>query len=205
MHEYDHGDGCSITGGYVYRGAEIPELYGHYLFADYCSGRIWSLEHDGDTVTSFTEWTDQINPSWPDTIGAPASFGEDGFGELYVVDRGGGTSGGEIWKIIADPTGISGTGTARPSFRLGHVAPNPVTRHARFEITLDRPGIVSISVFDVTGRLVRNISSESRGAGIHIAEWDGRDASGAEVSSGAYFLRAELDGRRLTRRISVLR
>ena len=44
IHEYGHDLGCSVTGGYVYRGSALPDLVGRYLFSDYCPGTIWSLE-----------------------------------------------------------------------------------------------------------------------------------------------------------------
>jgi hypothetical protein len=47
--EYGHGPECSITGGYVYRGSNVPELTGKYIYADYCSREIWSLLYDGVT------------------------------------------------------------------------------------------------------------------------------------------------------------
>lgn len=83
--EYDHGQGCSITGGYVYRGSQFPELAGNYFFGDFCSGLIWSLFNTGD--------------GWQQTVVAQSdlnitSFGEDAAGELYVV-----TQGGEIYQI----------------------------------------------------------------------------------------------------------
>ena len=48
--EYSHSLGCSITGGYVYRGSAIPELVGEYVYSDYCSGRVWRLDYDGSTA-----------------------------------------------------------------------------------------------------------------------------------------------------------
>jgi glucose/arabinose dehydrogenase len=75
--EYDHDDGCSVTGGYVYRGADFPALRGAYLFADYCDGTIWSLHRDagGDWVVTTLLETDLFI----------SSFGEDEAGELYLT------------------------------------------------------------------------------------------------------------------------
>ncbi len=80
--EYSHDQGCSITGGYVYRGSAVPELVGHYLFADFCSGRVWSahLDESGDWSMNQLLETDR----------ELTSFGTDAAGELYAVDRGGG-------------------------------------------------------------------------------------------------------------------
>lgn len=80
--EYTHGaDGCSITGGYVYRGSLSPALAGAYLYSDYCSGKIWGLARDGDTWRSVELLDTDLNIS---------SFGEDEAGEVYVVDLKGG-------------------------------------------------------------------------------------------------------------------
>jgi glucose/arabinose dehydrogenase len=75
--EYDHSLGCSITGGYAYRGAAYPELVGTYFFADYCSGRFWSLRE-----TTPGDWL--MDPPLESPL-RPSSFGEDEDGELYVV------------------------------------------------------------------------------------------------------------------------
>ena len=88
--EYPHANGdCSITGGYVYRGAAIPALAGWYVFADYCSGRIRAVSAAGDSA--------------PVVIlvggGNIAAFGEDEAGELYVVDPGRGV----VSQIVAAP------------------------------------------------------------------------------------------------------
>lgn len=79
---YDHDDGRSVTGGYVYRGSIYPAMDGHYFFGDYISGRLWYAIADGGGGWDVTEEGvfDGINF---------ASFGEDIYGELYVVDYNG--------------------------------------------------------------------------------------------------------------------
>lgn len=79
--EYGHNEGCSVTGGYVYRGEMIPELQGVYLFADFCSGRMWASYRD-DSGT----WQTSI---FMDTGLSISSFGEDEEGELYLTDFSG--------------------------------------------------------------------------------------------------------------------
>ena len=89
--EVAHGDGgaCSITGGYVYRGTEIPELTGHYFYSDYCGGWLRSFLWDGSVVTEPTDWTSDVG-----TVGRITSFGTDASGELYV------TAGESVYKIV---------------------------------------------------------------------------------------------------------
>jgi hypothetical protein len=81
---YGHGDGrCSITGGYVYRGGLIPALAGVYLFADYCTGEIFGLDGAGDREILVANLpTDRA-------ASQVVSFGQDGEGELYVLEAGG--------------------------------------------------------------------------------------------------------------------
>jgi len=68
---------CSVIGGYVYRGRKIKELYGWYVFGDYCSGRIWALRRQGGRVKVKLLLDTDLKIS---------SFGEDRSGEIYVVD-----------------------------------------------------------------------------------------------------------------------
>lgn len=84
--EYDHSLGCSITGGVVYRGAAYPALRGTYLYADYCSGRIWSLKRDG------VAWEASLLLDTPYRITA---FGEDEDGNVYLTHY----TSGEIYRI----------------------------------------------------------------------------------------------------------
>ncbi len=89
--EVEHGDEgtCSITGGYVYRGAAIPELDGHYFYSDYCGGWLRSFLWDGTTPVELRDWTADVG-----ALGGVTSFGTDGAGELYV------TAGGSVLKIV---------------------------------------------------------------------------------------------------------
>ncbi len=93
--EYTHDNGnCSVTGGYMYRGSAISDLYGSYLYGDYCSGQMWAA-----TLQSGT-WSPTLL-----TISAPhlTTFGEDVSGELYV-----GTSSGSFFRIVP-PVGLTPT------------------------------------------------------------------------------------------------
>ncbi len=95
IHVYGHGAGCSVTGGYVYRGSQICGLQGTYFFADYCTTNIWSFRYTGGAVTQFTNRTTELEPVGAPTINSIAGFGEDAAGELYILDH----NDGEIYKI----------------------------------------------------------------------------------------------------------
>ncbi len=89
--EYSHAEGCSITGGYVYRGTQWPALAGTYLFADYCSGSIWGIASAAEEFVSPTS----LLASGRNAV----SFGEDEAGELYLAD----ISGGGIYRVTGTP------------------------------------------------------------------------------------------------------
>jgi glucose/arabinose dehydrogenase len=89
--EYDHGHGCSITGGYVYRGARYPQMSGIYFFGDFCSGRVWGLRQEPSGA-----WN---TASLLETDMSISSFGEDAAGELYVLDYG----DGSIYRLAPLP------------------------------------------------------------------------------------------------------
>jgi glucose/arabinose dehydrogenase len=77
---YPHSDGCSVTGGYVYRGTELPGAVGRYFYGDYCSGTIWSLKVVAGRATD-------LRPE-PFTVSGLSSFGQGVNGELYLVSAG---------------------------------------------------------------------------------------------------------------------
>jgi glucose/arabinose dehydrogenase len=84
--EYNHSLGCSVTGGFVYRGAAYGFMQGMYFYGDYCSGRIWGLKNDG------AGWQTQV---LTDTAYLISTFGEDQAGNLYLASYG----DGQILKI----------------------------------------------------------------------------------------------------------
>ena len=80
VHAYDHDEGCSITGGYVYRGSEVPAIEGRYFFADFCSASVWSLRYADGEATDVVDHTEALGE-----LGPVSSFGLDGMGEMYVT------------------------------------------------------------------------------------------------------------------------
>lgn len=92
VHEYDRSDGCSVTGGYVYRGDMNPDFRGRYFFGDFCQGRIWSFRLDGGAAVGLFEHTDDFG-----RVSDLSSFGEDADGELYAVSLS-----GTVYRIV-DP------------------------------------------------------------------------------------------------------
>jgi len=97
--DYGRGLGASVTGGFVYRGSANPSLRGAYLYADFVSGRVWALVHDGANLLSNTQIASVSNPS---------SFGEDEAGELYVC-----SFDGRIYRF--EETGAGGGDGAPPT------------------------------------------------------------------------------------------
>jgi glucose/arabinose dehydrogenase len=77
---YSHSTGCSITGGYVYRGAAVPPAQGRYFYGDYCNGTIWSFKAGNGRLSA---------PTGAGSIKNLSSFGEDGNGELYATSLDG--------------------------------------------------------------------------------------------------------------------
>jgi glucose/arabinose dehydrogenase len=94
--------GCSITGGVVYRGSEIPCFAGHYIFADYCAGQIWSFRRNASgQVVDVVNRTAQLDPPGTAVIQNVLSFGEDAAGNMYICDQ----TGGEVFRIRAGGSG----------------------------------------------------------------------------------------------------
>jgi glucose/arabinose dehydrogenase len=93
VYEYTHAEGCSVTGGVVYRGCRMPDLAGTYFFGDLCSGFVRSFRFANGQATDLRSWTDGLRG-----IDSLASFGLDAEGEVYLVDLD-----GEVYRL--EPSG----------------------------------------------------------------------------------------------------
>jgi len=100
IYDYPRSQGASVIGGYVYRGP-VAELQGRYLFGDYISERIWSLRVDPLTGALVPGSVQELTATFANSAGINeiSSFGEDGFGNLYVVDLG-----GQVFALVPEPS-----------------------------------------------------------------------------------------------------
>jgi glucose/arabinose dehydrogenase len=89
--EYGHNEGCSVTGGFVYRGSALPEVVGHYFYSDFCTGFLRSFRFDGADATEQMEWD-------VGGLGSVLSFGRDAAGELYIL-----SDNGRVVKLVRAP------------------------------------------------------------------------------------------------------
>ncbi len=92
--EYGHDQGCSVTGGHVYRGGSIDGLGGWYLFGDYCSGTLFGLRSDAEAPADGSPLVPNVVLETERNI---SSFGTDSDGELYLTD----VEGGSLWRLVA--------------------------------------------------------------------------------------------------------
>ena len=148
--DYAHpagGDGRSVTGGYIYRGSEIPELVGKYIFGDFLTGEIWALTYDAQNNSADVELL-------LDTELGITSFGLDNLGELYVC-----AADNNIYRLkFTGPTGV------RDEFQSldFSIYPNPTSSvlNVRLQGFLES----RVGVYDVNGQLVfeKPLSRESQ-------------------------------------------
>lgn len=87
--EYDHDSGCSVIGGFVYRGRALPFIAGQYFYSDWCKGWLYSFRFEQGRPTTPRAW--DVGP-----LGSVVSFGQDGAGELYIVAQE-----GTVYRLIA--------------------------------------------------------------------------------------------------------
>ncbi len=188
IYEYTHAGGnCSITGGFVYRGARNPELTGKYIFGDYCTGNLWALTYTGTTATRQT---------LASTGFGLFSFGEDAGGELYILN-----ADGSIQRFVA--TGVAGEDApvaAAPTLRLATA--NPFRDRAVVEVAPATAGRTRVTLTDALGREVAVLLDADVSAG----ERRPVVIDGTDLAPGVYLVRlTAADGRRATLRLARTR
>lgn len=163
--QYSHSSGCSITGGYVYRGTTYPNFYGKYFFADYCVNKIGMLSSGSSTI------------SWSNTFtGNFTTFGQDRNGEMYVA----GISNGIVYKLV--DTSLSNAGFSNLDWKL---YPNP----AQGAVFVQAEAVkfpAQVRIFDLKGQLLRvqelassgtSVNTAELSAGVYLVEVQGNDQS----------------------------
>jgi cysteine-rich repeat protein len=100
--EYTHSQGCSVSGGYVYRGCALPDLAGTYFYSDFCSSFVRTFAGvSGGVAQSQVDRTTDVDPGGD--LNGVSGFGEDARGEIYVVSHGNFTAGaGAVYRIVAE-------------------------------------------------------------------------------------------------------
>jgi uncharacterized protein (TIGR03437 family) len=127
--DYTHDEGCSITGGFMYRGHASPGLRGTYIYGDYCSGKIWGLERQG------AAW---VNRLLLDSDLSISTFGEDSSGEIYVASQGTGT----IYHIEGSHAPrFSAAGVVNPASFVAGLVPGSLGTVFAAGV-LDDPGVI---------------------------------------------------------------
>jgi hypothetical protein len=174
--EYDHNNSepfGSAIGGYVYRGTDMPQFRGTYLFNDWVAAELIAMDPATGAleIVAVDPGGASLRPSYD------ICWGEDDDGELYI-----GRGDGEVLKLGAEVTAappVAETSDAMAS-------PNPFRRSTSIAFELVRPGRVDLAVFDVTGRRVVRVRSGRLDAGRRSLVWEGRTDAGSPAPAGVY-------------------
>lgn len=174
--EYSHSFGISITGGFVYRGLRRPELAGRYIYADYGSRTVWKLKYENGVVTE-----DETVMTAPSNV---YSFGIDQNNELYVC-----CSNSIIYRFNkSDLVGINNiVNTVPEGFQLDQNYPNPFNPETNISYYIPEMSKVSLTIFDALGKEINTLVNTNQLAGNYKINWNGKDAYGNNIPSGAYF------------------
>ncbi|MGI9089028.1 MAG: PQQ-dependent sugar dehydrogenase, partial [Chthoniobacterales bacterium] len=109
--DYGRDTGGTVTGGFVYRGQQIPRLRGTYVFGDYLLSKIFALDYNNGVAANFQNITASLFPTATGSfnLSGPASFGEDANGEIYIVA----INTGSVFKIVPKTPNIERTTVVR--------------------------------------------------------------------------------------------
>jgi len=192
VYEYDHSDPdapCAVSGGVVYRGP-LTALNGHYVFADYCSNRIFSIVwNGGDGYYSLYDWTEGLQPR----SGELRSIGKvcrDANENLYFLNQ----EDGQLFRLaerdevlgIDEPVAV-----LTPLIEVA--SPNPMVGSTTIRVAVPDDATANVAVYNTAGRQVRSLGAALRGT--QVLNWDGRDATGLDVAPGVYIVQVATLGR----------
>lgn len=156
--QYSHSVGCSITGGYVYRGTTYPNFYGKYFMADYCFNKIGMITVGSSTIAWSSAFTGNFT-----------TFGQDLNGEMYIA----GINNGTVYKLI-DTSQLSNNAFDMDDLQ---VYPNPASSEVFVRSSkINYPALANI--YDLTGKLLRSQTLLKNDQSINTSE----------LSSGVYLM-----------------
>lgn len=188
LYEYGRSEGGSITGGFVYRGSEVPELEGRYVYADFVSGNVWSLAWDGETASD-NQLIETFNRNQLIT------FGEDQNGELYI-----GSFDGNIYTFESITTANESNPGVPTSIELRQNYPNPFNPATQITYELPKGSFVDLRVYNMLGQEIEVLENSRKSAGIHMVSFDA-----SRLSSGMYIYTLEAGGQLLTRKMTLMK
>ncbi|HET6569361.1 MAG TPA: PQQ-dependent sugar dehydrogenase [Rhodothermales bacterium] len=219
------GLGLVVIGGNVYRGTDIPALQGKYIFGAWSRGetegateeeevhlpgRIFMADMTTEGMWPFSEMTIANVDSFSHFI---LGFGQDLSGEMYVLTTdsvGPAGSSGKVFRL--SPVGTADaveSGQELPShLKLAQNYPNPFRPAAgptTINFDLQQADEVTLSIYDVAGREIRQLVQGRLNAGTHTVAWDGTDAGGRPAPSGTYFYRLSSTAGSQTRSLVLLK
>lgn len=187
--EYSLPGSQSITGGFVYRGNEVAELAGRYVYADFSGGEIWSFAYDGDSA---------FDNQSIDNLGGNriVCFGEDQNRELYIC-----SFDGNIYRINPSVTSSLEEDDFLPSkIRLNQNYPNPFNPGTVISFSLPESSEVSLTVYNVVGQKVVDLVNRRLSAGEHSVNFDA-----SNLSSGVYIYVLKTNSATLTRSMALMK
>lgn len=179
IYEYSHIEGISITGGYVYRGNQFPELNGKYIYGDFGSKKIWALDYDGNSSPK-----NSLLAVCPQGI---SSFGLDDQNEIYIVGYE-----GKIYKLKKVTKVENNSGNKSEIIQIDNIYPNPVYSKAKLryniEENISQPSRIVISIFNLLGEKILKKDDTKFGVGRFEDEIDT-----SQLCNGIYFAEIKIN------------
>ncbi|MDP2039288.1 MAG: PQQ-dependent sugar dehydrogenase [Ignavibacteria bacterium] len=200
--EYAHNSdgGFSITGGFVYRGSKVPELFGKYIYADFVSSHIWSLEKKDGKVSNTRIFTNAHPVS---------TFGVDESNELYFANY----SSGKIYRFKPTVSGGIGKVELPNDLKLYQNFPNPFNPTTTIKYSIHQNeaphsasvGNVILKIFDSLGRELATLVDEHKHAGTYNVSFNVETCGGKSLPSGIYFYRLQSGSYSETKKLILMK